>query len=525
MITLDTNFEIELSLELDDPDTQEALRERVAAKLGVRAVDLPPIEIKKRAIDARRGRVRFFLTIGLVEENNFTLADPPLKEVSGKPVIIIGAGPAGLFCAYELARHGIASIIVDRGKMVQARRRDLKGLNQHGVVDPDSNYCYGEGGAGTYSDGKLYTRSHKRGDVRDVLEILALHGAPQEILTDARPHIGSNRLPKVITAMRERLQAHGVQFVFQAKVVDILIENKRAVGVKLNDQSELIGQAVVVATGHSARDIYDICERIGAQLEAKPFAMGVRIEHPQPMINKIQYGAFANHPKLGAAPYRLAHTPADGRGAFSFCMCPGGWIVPASTTSGELVVNGMSLSRRNSPFANSGLVVSIALSDLDLLGLKSPMGGVTLQRRLEQAAWVAGGSALCAPAQRATDFVAKRQSSDLPSTSYEPGIKSADIHEVLDACGLPLAVRLAEALKVFDHKMPGYLSPEAVLVGVESRSSSPVRVVRDNQTLESPSISALYPCGEGAGYAGGIVSAAMDGARIARAVKLSEQLC
>lgn len=518
MIKLDSNFEIEISLELDDPDTQEALRERVASKLGIKAADLPPIEIKKRAIDARRNRVRFFLTLGLEDKNNSALADPSLKEVSGKPVIIIGAGPAGLFCAYELARHGIASIIVDRGKKVQARRRDLKGLNQHGVVDPDSNYCFGEGGAGTYSDGKLYTRSHKRGDVRDVLEILALHGAPDAILTDARPHIGSNRLPKVITAMRERLEAHGVKFIFEAKVVDIIIENKRAVGVRLKDQRELLGQSVIIASGHSARDIYEICERIGAQLEAKPFAMGVRIEHPQPLINTIQYGVFANHPKLGAAPYRLAYTPADGRGAFSFCMCPGGWIVPASTTSGELVVNGMSLSRRNSPFANSGLVVSVALSDLNNLGLKGPMGGVTLQRRLEQAAWGAGGGALCAPAQRATDFVAQHISSDLPSTSYEPGIRSADIHDVLNSCGLPLAGRLAEALKAFDHKMPGFLTHEAVLVGVESRSSSPVRVVRDDNTLESPTISDLYPCGEGAGYAGGIVSAAMDGARIARAV-------
>ena len=518
MIKLDNNFELELSLELDEPDDQEALRERVASKLGIQAHDLPAIEIKKRAVDARRGRVRFFVTVGLMTQNNSVLADPPLKDVSGEPVIIVGAGPAGLFCAYELTRRGIASIIIDRGKMVQARRKDLKGLNQHGIVDSDSNYCFGEGGAGTYSDGKLYTRSHKRGDVRDVLEILALHGAPDAILTDARPHIGSNRLPKVVTAMREGLEAHGVRFVFEAKVVDILIENKRAVGVKLKDNSKIMGQAVVVATGHSARDIYDICDRIGVRLQAKPFAMGVRIEHPQLLINNIQYGAFANHPKLGAAPYRLAYTPADGRGAFSFCMCPGGWIVPASTKEGELVVNGMSLSRRNSPYANSGLVVSVTLSDLETLGLKGPMAGILIQQSLEQAAWDAGGGALCAPAQRATDFIAKRISCDLPSTSYEPGLKSADMHHVLDSCGLPIAKRLLEALVVFDRKMPGYLTPEAVLVGVESRSSSPVRVVRDDNTLESPSVLGLYPCGEGAGYAGGIVSAAMDGARVARAI-------
>jgi uncharacterized FAD-dependent dehydrogenase len=519
MNKLDNNFELELSLELNDPDNQEALKERVAQKLGVSVEDIPPLEIKKRAVDARRGRVRFFVTVGPIEERDYELADPPLKDVAGEPVIIIGAGPAGLFCAYELARHGIASIIVDRGKLVQARRRDLKGLNQHGVVDPDSNYCFGEGGAGTYSDGKLYTRSHKRGDVRDILEILTLHGAPEAILTDARPHIGSNRLPKVVTALREHLEARGVRFIFEAKVVDIQVENNYAVGIKLEDGREILGRAVVVATGHSARDMYEICERIGAKLEAKPFAMGVRIEHPQPLINTIQYGAFANHPKLGAASYRLAYTPSDGRGAFSFCMCPGGWIVPASTKAGELVVNGMSLSRRNSPYANSGLVVAITLADLENLGLKGPLGGIILQQRLEQAAWTAGGGALRAPAQRASDFIARRLSTDLPSTSYEPGLKSADIHQVLNACGVALSTRLAEALVAFNRSMPGYLTAEAVLVGVESRSSSPVRIVRDSNTLESPNIFRLYPCAEGAGYAGGIVSAAMDGVRIARAIQ------
>jgi uncharacterized FAD-dependent dehydrogenase len=518
MTTLKSDFEIELKLELDEPDDAAALARHVARQTGVSIDDLPELEVKKRAIDARHGKVRFFVTIGVVDDTQPLSADLSLRQVKGEPVIIVGAGPAGLFCAYELARQGVASIVLDRGKKVQARRHDLKGLNQHGVVDPDSNYCFGEGGAGTYSDGKLYTRSHKRGDVRDVLETLALHGAPATILTDARPHIGSNRLPKVITSMRERLEEVGVCFEFGAKVTQVLAKSKRAVGIKLADGREILGKAVVVATGHSARDMYEVLARVGVQLDAKPFAMGVRIEHPQPLINRIQYGKFAGHPKLPSAPYRLAYTPDDGRGAFSFCMCPGGFIVPASTEIEGLVVNGMSLSRRDSPYANSGLVVAVSVEDLARTSLPEPMGGIELQRRIEQAATIAGGGGLCAPAVRATDFVKKRLSTSLPSTSYQPGIKSADLHAVLDASGLPLAARLCEALYEFDRKMPGYLSEEAVLVGVESRTSSPVRVTRDATKLTSIGVDALYPCGEGAGYAGGIVSAAMDGVRVARAI-------
>jgi uncharacterized FAD-dependent dehydrogenase len=516
MIKLDTNFELELIFDLDDPDDQQALKARVAAKLGVAPEELPALEIKKRAVDARRNRVRFCMTIGL-EEPNTMLGGLKPQDVKGEAVIIVGAGPAGLFCAYELARHGIKSKIIDRGKKVQERRRDLKGLNQHGVIDPDSNYCFGEGGAGTYSDGKLYTRSHKRGDVRDILEILALHGAPTDILRDARPHVGSNRLPKVITAMREHLEKRGVEFIFEARVTNILLEANKAFGVKLADNKEICGQAVVIATGHSARDIYELAEQIGIDLAPKPFAVGVRIEHPQPLINAIQYGSFAAHPKLRAAAYALAYTPQDGRGAFSFCMCPGGFIVPASTNYGELVVNGMSLSRRDSPFANSGLVVAVRVEDLQKLKLSGPLAGLEIQKRIEQAAWNAGAGALCAPAQRATDFVARKLSTDLPQSSYQPGLRSADVFQILDSSGLPLASRLSDALKAFDKKMPGYLTSEAVLVGVESRSSSPVRMLRDAESLQS-NIARLYPCGEGAGYAGGIVSAAMDGIRVARAL-------
>ena len=509
---LDPERDYTVEIALDDPDDPVSIAERRARELGVPAAALPPLELRKRSIDARRGRVRFHLVVGVASGER--VGGAPLREVTGEPVIVVGAGPAGLFCAYELARAGVPAIVLDRGKPVQARRRDLKGLTQHGRVDPDSNYCFGEGGAGTYSDGKLYTRSHKRGDVRDVIEVLAAHGAPEQILVDARPHIGSNKLPKVITAMRESLERVGSRVQFGARVVEIVTRDGKAVGVRLADGGELVGRAVVIAVGHSARDMHDVATRAGVQLEAKPFAMGVRIEHPQPLIDRIQYGRVAGHPKLPAAPYRLAYTPSDGRGAFSFCMCPGGWIVPAATEQDGVVVNGMSLSRRDSPYANSGLVVSIELADLARLGI----GGVELQRRLEQAAARAGGGGLRAPATRATDFVARRGSTTVPATSYEPGLAAGDIAEVLDSIGVPIAARLRESLTVFDKQMRGYLTEEAVLVGVESRTSSPVRMPRDSASLESPQLARLYPCGEGAGYAGGIVSAALDGIRVARAI-------
>ena len=475
---------------------------------------MPALELRKRSIDARRGRIRFHMVVGVAGAQP-ALGGAPLRETSGPPVVIVGAGPAGLFCAYELARAGIRAVILDRGKSVQARRRDLKGLTQHGHVDVDSNYCFGEGGAGTYSDGKLYTRAHKRGDVRDVIEVLALHGAPHDILVDARPHIGSNKLPKVITALRERLAAVGTEIRFSTRVTELVVRDGKAIGVRLADGGEVTGRAVVIATGHSARDVHHMLIAAGVRLEAKPFAMGVRIEHPQPLVDRIQYGRAAGHLKLPAAAYRLAFTPDDGRGAFSFCMCPGGWIVPAATEPDGVVVNGMSLSRRDSPYANSGLVVSIELRDLPG---DDPLRGIALQRALEQAAARAGGGLLRAPATRATDFVRGRASTTVPATSYEPGLTAGDVGAVLDTTGIPLAARLREAIAQFDRQMRGYLTEEAVLVGVESRTSSPVRMPRDATSLESPDLAQLYPCAEGAGYAGGIVSAALDGIRVARAI-------
>jgi len=513
--------ELTLEVGLDESEAPEDLRRRVAATLGVPEATLPHVVLRKRSLDARRGRVRFHLLFELGAPDE-PLGGRPPREVSGEPrVIVVGEGPAGLFCAYELARRGIRALVVDRGKLVQPRRHDLKGLNRYGKVDPDSNYCFGEGGAGTYSDGKLYTRAHKRGPVRDVLELLALHGAPEAVLVEARPHIGSNRLPQVVTALRERLVGVGQEFRFGARVQALLTRPAgagRAVsGVRLADGSELAADAVVLATGHSARDVYELLVEAGVTLESKPFALGVRIEHPQPFVNRIQYGRADLHPKLPNASYRLA-SEVEGRGVFSFCMCPGGWIVPASTEPGALVVNGMSLARRDSPFANSGLVVALEPADWEKAGFAGPLGGIELQRRIEQAAFQAGGGELRAPAVRAEDFVARRVSRDVPDTSYIPGLVAADVGAVLDCAGLPLADRMRKALVDFNHKMRGYLTNEAVLVGVESRTSSPVRVPRDPETLESTSLRGLFPTGEGAGYAGGIVSAALDGMRVAERV-------
>ena len=511
--------EVEIDIGLDEPDDPESLRARVAARYALDREQLPALELKRRAIDARGGRVRFHLTLAAAEAAAPGLALPEPRDVDReRRVLIVGDGPAGLFCAYQLARSGIGCVVLDRGKPVQPRRRDLKGLQQHGRVDPDSNYCFGEGGAGTYSDGKLYTRSHKRGDVRDVLEILCVHGAPAEILVDARPHIGSNKLPKVITAMREQLVARGVEFRFDARVVALVRGPSGAVrAVRLADGSELGCEALVLATGHSARDVYQLVDDAGVRLVAKGFALGVRIEHPQSLVNRIQYGRFADHPKLPNAAYRIAYTEEQ-RGVFSFCMCPGGFIVPAATEVDGLVVNGMSLSRRDSPYANSGLVVSVEPEDLARAGYHGSLAGIEFQRAVERAALVAGGGLLRAPATRASDFVKRRASSTVPATSYQPGLFASDVGAVLDAGKVALAERLRRALGVFQRRMRDYVSEEAVLVGVESRTSSPVRIPRDPETLVSPDLPGLYPAGAGAGYAGGIVSAAMDGMRIARAI-------
>lgn len=515
--------EITLDVGLDEPTDEAHLRSRAANTLKTHVDKLPPMTLRKRSIDARRGTVRFHLLFELGDATPQDLGAPHPREVNPREsqrVLIVGDGPTGLFCAYQLARAGIACTVIDRGKTVQPRRHDLKGLNRLGVIDVDSNYCFGEGGAGTYSDGKLYTRAHKRGSVRDVIEVLARHGAPDSILTDARPHIGSNRLPQVVTSMRTELENVGVTFRFGARIVDLITSNtepRRVTGVRLEDGSELGCEYLVLATGHSASDVYTLLAGQGVALEAKSFALGVRIEHPQPLINSIQYGAAATHAALPAAPYRLAHT-VDERGVFSFCMCPGGFIVPASTVPGGLVVNGMSLSRRSSHYANSGLVVSVEPSDVERAGFSGVLGGIAFQRTIEAAAFEAGGGMLRAPATRATDFINRTASTTLPSTSYLPGLTASNVADVLDCAGVALADRIRGALKAFDRKMRGYLTEDAILVGVESRTSSPVRVPRNPDTLQSNDITGLFPAGEGAGYAGGIMSAAMDGIRVAEQI-------
>jgi uncharacterized protein len=522
---------VELTLALEEPDAPDALAQHVAKKLGLTPEELPGLVLRKRSLDCRRGHIRQHLSLELLPSGaprgvafgmapDAELGAPHPIEVSRPSrVVIIGDGPCGLFCAYQLARAGVGSIVLDRGKPVQPRRRDLKGLTRRGTVDPDSNYCFGEGGAGTYSDGKLYTRSHKRGPVRDVLEVLALHGAPREILVDARPHIGTNKLPDVVTALRTRLENVGVEFRFGARVVEILRAGspERVCGVRLADGSELAAESVVLATGHSARDIYQVLHRAGHRLEAKSFALGVRIEHPQPLINRIQYGKLAEHPALPSAAYQLVDT-REGCSVFSFCMCPGGFIVPATTEPEHVVVNGMSPSRRNSRYANSGLVVALEPQLLAAAGFGPPLGGLELQSQIERAAFQAGGGGLKAPATRVTDFLSSRASSSVPASSYVPGLHATDVGAVLDAAGMSFAPALRMALAAFGHRLRGYITEEAVLVGVESRTSSPVRIPRDPTTLESLDWRGLYPAGEGAGYAGGIVSAAVDGLRIAQQI-------
>ena len=514
---------IEIFLALDEVQNPDAVRAAAAEKLAVPIDDLPELHVLRRAIDARGKHTRFHILLGVgpaASKDEWALPHP--QEVrSPTRVVIVGSGPAGLFCAYELARHGIASRIIERGKRVQPRRRDIALLNREGRVDSDSNYCFGEGGAGTYSDGKLYTRAHKRGSVRDVLEILALHGAPPEILLDARPHIGSNRLPKVVTALRERLEAVGVEFHFESRLERIAVESRgrerRVCGVELADGRSFAADAVVLATGHSARDVFEMLDELHVTLEPKGFALGVRVEHPQALINRIQYGADAGHAALPSAYYRLAATVED-RGVFSFCMCPGGWIVPATTEPGAQVVNGMSLSKRNSPFANSGIVVGVEPEDWQAQGFDGPLGGVRFQEQIERAAYEAGGGGLRAPATLMKDFVAGRGSSRVPASSYRPGLTATGLDEVVDASGVRISEPLRAGLERFAARMPGFLGDDAVLVGVESRTSSPVRVPRGADTLESPEVRGLYPSGEGAGYAGGIVSAALDGKRIAKSL-------
>ncbi len=497
--------------------TPEILEKLIIAKSGIRNGQ---VELLKRSIDARKVAVKVRVEANVYEEgqevDNIAYTKPDIDVSKAKHVIIVGSGPAGLFAALQLIELGVKPIIIERGKDVQSRRRDLAAINKENIVNPDSNYCFGEGGAGTYSDGKLYTRSSKRGNVRRILEILVAFGSREEILIDAHPHIGTNKLPKLIEHIRSFILERGGEVHFDKRVDDIILKNGEAVGVMAGGE-EFRGEAVILATGHSARDIYMLLEKKKIEMEAKPFALGVRVEHPQKLIDSIQYHCEARDEYLPAASYSLVHQiyyEEAKKGVFSFCMCPGGFIVPAATAPGEIVVNGMSPSRRDSKYANSGIVVAVDEEDTKGFSKYGALAGMYFQQQVEQAAFAVSGTQT-APAQRLTDFTQKRVSSSLPETSYQPGVVSAELGEVLPES---ISYRLRKAFRAYDKKMKGYLTNEAIILGVESRTSSPVRIPRDRETLEHIKVGRLYPSGEGAGYAGGIVSAAMDGENCAKMV-------
>jgi len=476
----------------------------------------------KRSIDARGRKVVVKILVELIPKSEVTKLISYKKNYpnvsQADTVIIVGAGPAGLFAAIRLIELGVKPIILERGKDVKGRRRDIAAINKQHIVNPESNYCFGEGGAGTYSDGKLYTRSKKRGDIRRVLEILVAHGANEDILFDAHPHIGTNRLPQLVAAMRESILEAGGEIHFDKKVTEFVLTNQELTGVVTQNGDKIIGRAVILATGHSARDIYQLLHQQNILIEAKPFALGVRVEHAQNLIDQIQYHCPAERDKfLPASSYALVHqADVNGRqrGVYSFCMCPGGFIVPAATASGEIVVNGMSPSRRDSKYANSGIVVSVEESDFKSYQKFGPLAGMYFQSDVEKRACELAGGSQTAPAQRLFDFVESKVSNSVLDTSYQPGLHSADMREVLPGF---IADSLRQGFKNFGSKMKGYLTNEAQIVGVESRTSSPVRIPRDKDTLEHIQTKRLFPCGEGAGYAGGIVSAAMDGERCAEA--------
>lgn len=511
---------LQLTLSPEQAHTPDLLKQAVAQALSLPPSQISHIRPVRKSIDARGRFVKINLALDVfthneeVATNNVSLH---YQDVSNQEeVIVVGAGPAGLFAALRLIELGLKPILLERGQPVGERKKDLAQMIRSNSLNPESNYCFGEGGAGAFSDGKLYTRSKKKGDVQRILSIFHLHGAQDDILYETHPHIGTDHLPQVIKAMRETILKHGGEVHFSTKVSDLAITNGAISGVVLADGRTLKSKAVILATGHSARDVYHLLHHNNIALEAKGFAMGVRVEHPQALIDNIQYHCKERGEFLPAASYNLVEQVED-RGVYSFCMCPGGHIVPASTASNELVVNGMSASHRNSPFANSGLVVEIRPEDLPEYQQHGVLAGLKFQQYLEELTFFNNGSkGLTAPAQRVGDFVKGKLSGSLPECSYLPGVLSSPLHFWLPS---HIATRLQQGFKKFDRKMHGYLTNEALIVGVESRSSSPVRIPRDPGSYQHLQISGLFPCGEGAGYAGGITSSAIDGENCAAAAK------
>ncbi|MEO1262256.1 MAG: FAD-dependent protein [Bacteroidota bacterium] len=510
---------LEIKLLPKEAADEMLVKKRAISKSGLPNNAIQDVVILKRSIDAR-GRQPYFriqVEVFAGETNEAEPAIlPQLKQVDeAEEVIIIGAGPAGYFAALELIELGLKPVVFDRGKNVRARRRDLRAIQQFGEVNTNSNYCFGEGGAGTYSDGKLYTRSHKRGNINKALRLLVEHGAKTDILVDAHPHIGSNKLPKIVANIRETILDHGGEIHFDSQVTDFIVTQNELRGVIINNQTEHSAKAIILATGHSARDIYQLLKKKQIKIEAKPFALGVRIEHPQPLIDQIQYRQSPRSEYLPASSYKLV-CQVEERGVFSFCMCPGGLVVPAATAPGEIVVNGMSMSRRDSPYANSGTVVQIDLEDIPKeFHHHEELAAMHFQKSVEQKVFAAGDGSQKAPGQRMTDFVKKRNSSSLPKGSYIPGLLPLPVHQLLPSF---VYSRLQKAVQVFGKKMKGYFTEEANVIATESRTSSPVKIPRDKTTCMHIETKGLFPCGEGAGYAGGIISAAMDGQNVARGV-------
>ena len=515
--------EIQTQVSPEVAHNDSLLNEHVAKLFHISVKEIQRVIVLKRSIDARQKAIKFNIkaTVFFKGEDFFEqkMELPVYKNVSNsQEVIIVGAGPAGLFAALQLIELGLKPIVTERGKDVRGRRRDLKAINVDHIVNENSNYCFGEGGAGTYSDGKLYTRSKKRGDVDRILQLLVGFGASPDILVEAHPHIGTNKLPQIIQDIREKIIECGGQVLFETRVTDFIVKSNEIQGVVIQNGDTILANKVILATGHSARDIFELLDRKKIFIEAKPFALGVRAEHPQELIDKIQYSCDFRGDYLPPAPYSIVKQ-VNGRGMYSFCMCPGGVIAPCATSPGEVVTNGWSPSKRDQSTANSGIVVELKLEDFKPFAKFGALAGMEYQKSIEQKAWQLAGSTQKVPAQRMVDFTQNKVSTNIPKTSYVPGTTSVEMGHVFPEF---LTQIMREGFMEFGKSMRGYMTNEAILHAPESRTSSPVRIPRDNESFEHLQIKGLYPCGEGAGYAGGIISAAIDGEKCA--LKIAEVL-